>query len=123
MWGIADDERHRDALAPGDRVLIYLAPPVAELIGRAVLATAAHAWGAAEAQAYPGDSAGGVLLSAVERWERAVPMATVVTRIDPTGSNPAVQANATAGFRTGVVRITEDEYEAAVSASRELQGS
>src|SRR5439155_26511310 len=40
------------------------------------------------------------------------PMDTVLPRIDPTASNPRVQANATAGFQTGVVRITADEYEA-----------
>ena len=42
-------------------------------------------------------------------------MGAVVQRIDPTGSNPIVQANAAVGFRTGVVLITADEYENAVA--------
>jgi hypothetical protein len=30
MWGIDADERHRDALARGDLILIYLGAPVRE---------------------------------------------------------------------------------------------
>jgi hypothetical protein len=40
MWGIDADERHRDALAPGDVVLIYRGAPEREFIGRAELASA-----------------------------------------------------------------------------------
>ena len=50
-------------------------------------------------------------------------MEAVVQRIDPTGSNPLVQANAAAGFRSDVVRITGDEYEATVALSREARGT
>jgi hypothetical protein len=64
-----------------------------------------------------------VLLSHVEEWDPAVPMDTVVRRIDPTASNPLVQANATAGFRMGVVRITGAEYENALALSREARGT
>src|SRR4051812_24490168 len=116
MWGIGDSERHRDALVRGDLALIYLAASAGEFIARAELATAVHEWAPPEGQAYPGDSASGVLLSDVERWDSAVPMATVVARVDPTASNPLVQANAAAGFGMGVVRITGDEYKAAVTA-------
>jgi hypothetical protein len=123
MWGVGRHERHRDALAPGDLALIYLPAPEAEFIGRAKLATAVHDWTPSEAEAYPGDSASGVVLSHVEEWDPAVPMDTVVQRIDPTASNPLVQANAAAGFRTGVVRITADEYEAAFALSREARGT
>ncbi len=42
MWGIDADEPHRDALAAGDLILIYLGPPEREFIGRAKLASAAH---------------------------------------------------------------------------------
>ena len=63
------------------------------------------------------------MLSHVEEWDPAVPMETVVQRIDPTASNPIVQANAAAGFRSGVVRITDDEYEATVALSREARGT
>jgi hypothetical protein len=122
MWGVGEEEWHRDELAAGDLALIYVASPDGEFIGRAALATAVHEWTRSEGRAYPGDSASGVMLSDVERWDHAVPMATVVRRVDPTASNPLVQANAKAGFRMGVVRITGDEYEAVVTASREYQG-
>jgi hypothetical protein len=123
VWGIGPQERHRDALAPGDLALIYLPAPEAEFLGRAELATAVHDWTPSEAEAYRGDSPSGVLLSQVEEWDPAVPMDAVVQRIDPTASNPLVQANAAAGFRTGVVRITDDEYEAALALSREARGT
>jgi hypothetical protein len=90
-WPIGDDERHRDELTPGDLVLRYVATS-REFIGRAELATAVDA--------------GGVVLSHVEAWDPAVTMEAVVERIDPTGSNPYVQANATHGFPFGVVEIT-----------------
>src|SRR5437764_13052012 len=53
MWGIGDDELHRDVLALGDLALIYVATPDAGFIGRAELATAVHEWAPSEAQAYP----------------------------------------------------------------------
>jgi hypothetical protein len=105
-WEVGRDERVRDALAPGDRVLIYVAGPGGGFIGRAEIAD---------------DSPSGVVLADVERWDRAVPLATVVARVDPAGSNPVVQANARVGFRRGVVRLTLDEYETAVAVSREYQ--
>jgi hypothetical protein len=123
MWGVGRHERHRDALAPGDLALIYLPAPETAFIGRAELATAVHDWTPSEAEAYPGGSPSGALLFHVEEWDPVVPMHTVVQRIDPTASNPRVQANAAAGFRTGVVRITGDEYEAALDLSREAQGT
>ena len=49
-------------------------------------------------------------------------MDAAVQRIDPTASNPLVQANAAAGFRFGVVRITRDEYEAALALKHEARG-
>ena len=122
MWGVGRQERHRDALAPGDLALIYMAAS-AEFIGRAELATAVHDWTPSEAEAYPGDSPSGVLLSHFEKWDPAVPMDTVARRIDPTASNPLVQANAAAGFRMAVVRITGDEYGTALALSRELRGT
>jgi hypothetical protein len=118
MWGIEDDERYGSELAPGDVALIYVAA-LREFIGRADLATPVHAWTSSEAQAVPDDSAGGVLLSDVERWDFAVPMQAAMARIDPTASNPLVQANATAGFQLGVVRITAGEYNTAVALGRE----
>src|SRR5204862_978936 len=123
MWGIGSEEWHRDELALGDVGLIYVASADGGCIGRTELATAVHEGTPSEAQAYPGAATSGVLLSHIERWDRAVPLATVVRRVDPTASNPVVQANAQAGFRMGVVRITADEYEAALTASREYQAT
>ena len=56
MWGIDADEPHRNALASGDLILIYLGAPEREFIGRAELASGVHDWTPSEAQVYPGDS-------------------------------------------------------------------
>jgi hypothetical protein len=123
MWGVGRNEQYRDALASGDLALIFLAAPDQEFIGCAELATAVHEWTPLEAAAYPGDSAGGVLLARVSEWDLAVPMDSVVQRIDPRGSNPIVQENATVGFRRGVILITAEEYENALALSREASAS
>jgi hypothetical protein len=106
MWGIAADEPHRDALAARDLVLIYLGAPDREFIGRAELASAVHDWTPPEAQMYPGDSATGVSLAQVQEWDPPVPINAVLLKID--------SESARADFETGVVRITADEFEAAV---------
>jgi hypothetical protein len=64
--GVGAVEPHRDALAPGDLILVYLAGPERKFIARAELASAVHDWTPSEAQAYPGDSPDGVLLAEVE---------------------------------------------------------
>lgn len=119
LWGVDPDEPHRDALAPGDLILIYLAEPERAFIGRAELGSAVREWTPFEAQMYPGDSPSGVMLAQVEEWDPPVPMNAVLPRIDPAGSNPYVQANAKAGFRTGVVRITAHEYETVLAVRAE----
>jgi hypothetical protein len=116
IWGIAVDERHRDALAAGDHVLVYLGAPERKLVGRAELASAAHDWTPSEAQAYPGDSPGGVLLADVEEWDPPVPMSAVLSQIDQPGT-------ARADFETGVVRITASEYKAALAVAAGRAGS
>ena len=108
MWGVDADEPHRNELAPGDLVLIYLAAPEREFIGRARLASAVRDWTPSEAQRYPGDSPSGVFLSGVEEWDPPVPMETVLAHIDTT-------ANARADFDMGVVRITAHEYQTALA--------
>jgi len=123
MWGVSPDERYRDDLAPGDFALIYVPAPEAEFIGCAELAAAVHEWTTSVDAAYPGDSLSGVLLSHVDEWDPALPMDTVVQRIDPTASNPLVQANAAVGFELGVVRITGDEYESALALSHDARRS
>ena len=110
MWGIDADEPHRDALARGDLVLLYLGAPDREFIGRAELASAVHVWTAPEARVYPGDSPAGVLLADVEEWHPPVPMSTVLSEIDPA-------ENAKADFQAGVVRITANEYETALAVA------
>jgi hypothetical protein len=74
MWGVDADEPHRDALARGDLVLVYLGAPEREFIGRAELASAVHDWTPSEAQVYRGDSPSGVLLAQVEEWDPPVAM-------------------------------------------------
>jgi hypothetical protein len=110
MWGVDAGERHRDALAAGDLVLIYLGAPEREFIGRVELASAVHDWTPSEAQSYPGDSPSGVLLAQVEEWDPPAPMDAVLSRIEPAG-------NARADFETGVVRITANEYETALAVA------
>ena len=110
MWGVDADERHRDSLAPGDLVLLYLGAPDRELIGRAELVSAVYDWKLSEASVFPGDSPSGVRLGEVEEWDPPVPMSAVLTEIDPT-------ENAKADFQAGVVRITPSEYATAVAVA------
>ena len=112
LWGVDADEPHRDALAAGDLVLVYLGAPDRELIGRAELASAVHDWTPSEAQMYPGDSPSGVSLAQVEEWDPPVPMHAVLSQIVPIG-------NARADFETGVVRITANEFETALAVAAE----
>jgi hypothetical protein len=110
MWGVEADERHRDALCRGELVVVYLGAPVWELIGRAELASAAHDWTPSEAQAFPGESAGGVLLNQVEEWDPPVPIEAVLSQLDEAG-------DARADHDTGVLRITAHEYETALAVA------
>jgi len=112
MWGIGAGEPHRDALAAGDLVLVYLGAPTWEFIGRAELASAVHAWTPSEARAYPADSSNGVVLAQVDEWDPPVPMKTVLSRLDPT-------AKARGDFEAGVVRITAHEYETVLAVAAE----
>jgi hypothetical protein len=113
MWGIDEDEPHRNALASGDLVLIYLGAPERELIGRAELASTVHDWTPSEAQVYPGDSRSGVLLAQVEEWDPPVPINTVLSQLDPA-------EGAKADHEAGLLRLTRNEYETtlAVAAGR-----
>ena len=111
-WVVNRDERHRDALAPGDLALVFVAL-TREFVGRAeVKPTFLDPMPSDPATAGPAVS--GVLLGDVEDWTRGVPLDLAVKRIDPKGSNPYVQANA-AGFRAGLVQITVKEYDIVVS--------
>jgi hypothetical protein len=114
MWGIGAGEPHRDALAAGDLVLLYLGAPDRELIGRAELASGVHDWTAQDADAYPGDSTAGVRLAWAEEWDPPVPMSTVLSAI---GSSTAK-----ADFDLGVVRISASEYETALAVAARRAG-
>jgi hypothetical protein len=109
MWPVSAQEPHRDALAPGDLALVYLAAPKRVFIGCAELASSVQDWTAAEAQVYPGNSLCGVSLAQVEEWDPPVPMCTVLWQIDQS-------AGARADFEAGVVRITREEYVTALSS-------
>jgi len=111
-WAVSRDERHRDALAPGDLALVFVAL-TREFVGRAELKTTFLDPMPSDPPA-SGQAVSGVLLVDVEDWTSGVPLDVAVQRIDPKGSNPYVQANA-AGFHAGVVQITVKEYDIVVS--------
>jgi len=115
MWGIDVDEPHRNGLGVGDLALVYVGPPERRFIGQAEIASSAHAWTPSEAQRYPGDIGGGVLLTQVVEWEPTVPMSAVLSKIE----SPKARAD----FEAGVVRITASEYEAALAVAAERAGS
>lgn len=119
-WPLDGNERHGSALACGDLVLVHVARPRCGFIGRAELASAFHEWTPPQADAGPGGHCGGVSLADVEVWRRGVPLDDAVRRIDPTATNPYVQANR-AGFRSGVVQITAGEYAAVLALEREAR--
>ena len=118
-WVVSRDERHRDALAPGDLALVFVAL-TCEFVGRAELTTTFLDPMPSDPAA-SGTVVSGVLLGDVEDWTSGVPLDAAVQRIDPNGSNPYVQANA-AGFRAGVVQITVKEYDIVVSLRNRARG-
>ena len=120
MWPLGREDRHCHSLAAGDLVLIHVSKPRCEFIGCAELATTFRDWTPLESEACSYGRSSGVLLTAVVEWPRVVPLDLVVQRIDPTASNPHVQGNA-AGFRSGIVQITADEYAATMALSREAR--
>jgi hypothetical protein len=117
MWAVDAAEPHRNALAAGDLVLVYLGAPASTFIGRAELASAVHDWTPADAQASARPSAGGVILVDVEEWDPPVSMTAVLAEIDRS-------EGARAEFEHGVVRITATEYETALAvAARRAAGA
>jgi len=118
-WVVSRDERHRDALAPGDLALVFVAL-TREFVGRAELKTTFLDPMPSDPAA-SGPAVSGVLLGDVEDWTSGVPLDVAVQRIDPKGSNPYVQANA-AGFHAGVVQITFKEYNIVMSLRDRARG-
>ena len=119
-WMVGHEERHRDALAPGDLVLVFVAV-TSEFVGRAKLKTA-FVDSLPVDPAASGPTVSGVLLTDIDKWTSGVPLAVAVQRIDPMASNPYVQANA-AGFRSGVIQITAAEYDKVLSLYDEARST
>jgi len=117
-WVVSHHERHRDALAPGDLALVFVAL-TREFVGRAELKTTFL--DPIPSDPASGPAVSGVLLGDVEDWTSCVPLDVAVQRIDPNGSNPYVQANA-AGFHAGVVQITVKEYDIVLSLHDRARG-
>lgn len=117
-WAVSREERHHDALARGDLVLVFVAL-TKEFVGQATIETVFL-------DPIPVDTAAsdsamtGVLLANADVWTSGIPLAVAVQRIDPMGSNPYVQANA-AGFRSGIVQITAGEYDKVLSLHDEAR--
>ncbi len=108
-WGVAHDEPHRDSLAVGDFVLVYLGAPDRVFVARAELASSVQLGAPEDIGTFPPGS-GRVRLVHVDRWDPPVPMAAVLSRIDPA-------SRAKADFDKGVVGITRHEFEAALAAA------
>jgi len=108
-WTVGRGERHCDALAPGDLALAFVAL-TREFVGHAELGSA-FLDPLPQDSDTPGPAASGVMLCNVEEWTSGVPLDVAVRRIDPTATNPHVQANAAGGFRAGLVQITANEYD------------
>ena len=114
MWGIDAGERHRDALAQGDLVLVYVGAPERCFTGCATLGSATRDWTPEEAAIYPGESTAGVLLADVEEWDPPVAMSTVLSEID--------SSTAKADFDSAVVRISASEYETTLAVAARCAG-
>ena len=89
-WVVGREERHRDALAPGDLVLVFVAL-TREFVGRAELETSFLDPMPSD-PATSGPAVSGVLLGDVEQWTSAVPLDVAVKRIDPKAPNPTNSA-------------------------------
>jgi hypothetical protein len=111
VWDVADDEPHRNSLAAGDLVLVYLGAPDRVFVARAELASSVQPWAPDEmGPAALGAGRSGVRLVQLDRWDPPVPMDAVLSRIDPVNQ-------AKADFDKGVVGITRHEFEAALAAA------
>ena len=109
LWGIGAKTPNRGSLGAGDRVLIYTGAPEYAFIGHAELASDTHEWLPHEASRYPGTFEGGVAFLTVEVWRHPVPMRTVLSTLELRETNPS------AHFFSGVVRITQRDYETVVA--------
>jgi hypothetical protein len=110
LWGIGEDAPNRAALAPGDRVLLYVGAPEKEFIGHAVLASESHQWTPEEADRYPSAMTSGVAFSEVDIWPHPLSIRTAMPGLDLEKTNP------NALFFSGVTKITQRDFEAVFTA-------
>lgn len=110
LWGIGAKTPNRNSLAAGDRVLIYVGAPEYAFIGHVTLASPTHEWSSEEAARYPGSFDGGVAFASADVWQHPVPMKTVLPQLELKEKNPG------AHFLSGVIRITQRDYETVVAA-------
>ena len=109
LWGIGGKTPNRGSLSAGDRVLIYTGALEYAFIGHAELASTTHEWSLDESARYPGSFEGGVVFLTAEAWQHPVPMKTVLPQLELKETNP------NAHFFSGVVRITQSDYETVVA--------
>ncbi len=98
-WTVALDERYRDSLDAGDVALVYVAADRL-FIARVELASGVRDTSGTE-----------VSIADVEWWDPPASMDAVLAAMDPS-------ENAKGEFDTGVLQITDGEYETAVAVSR-----
>jgi hypothetical protein len=113
LWGIGAKTPNRSSLGTGDRVLIYVGAPEYEFIGHAELASPTHQWTPKEAAGYPGSFDGGVAFSSTQIWTHPVSMKNVLPTLELKQTNPNAQ------FFSGVVRVTQSDYQTVVAAGTE----
>lgn len=107
LWGIGAKTPNRNALAAGDRVLIYVGAPEYEFVGHAELASATHEWTPDERATYPGAFDSGVAFAQAFEWERPVPIKAVLAQLALAETNPG------AHFFSGVVRVKQQDFDLA----------
>jgi len=110
LWGIGDKAPNRTAMAPGDRVLLYVGAPENEFMGHAVLASGAHEWTPDEEDRYPFGMTSGVAFSEASVWPHPLSIRTAMPGLDLEQTNPK------ALFFSGVTKITQRDFEAIIAA-------
>ncbi len=113
LWGIGDRTANRDALAPGDEVLIYVGAPESSFIADARLSQGTHDWDPDEARRYPGSFTAGVSFEATNLWAHPLRIAEVL------GSLSIQETNPRARFFGGIVRITPSDFNTVRTAAQQ----
>jgi hypothetical protein len=110
LWGIPVTAPHRWRLATGDEMVAYVGAPAESFVGCATLAGGWHQWASEEGARYHGEFRdGGVAFSAVELWERGLPISVVLPQLN---LHPPP-------FRRSVEELSGRDYEEIVRAGRQ----